>query len=302
MDIIDERNVRIQPLNNDWYGNAVAAVDMLRLDWLHPIISGNKWYKLRLNVLYAQEHNYKTLVTFGGGHSNHLAATAHAAKVAGLRSVGVVRGKYLQLTATLEACAKDGMELIFVTQADYSSKQEPEWERELAQHFDEIYIIPEGGANDAGRKGAELICRFIKDSYTHILLSVGTGTTLTGIRNKANVAQQVIGFAPLKQGAYLKEHIAPHLHADKNVNWDVLDAWHFGGFGKCTDELIDFMNEFYSMNKIPLDVIYTSKMMYGVRDMMSSGYFLPADKVLCIHTGGLQGNAMVNHRLLQHHS
>ena len=302
MDIIDERNVRIQPLNNDWYGNAVAAVDMLRLDMLHPIISGNKWYKLRLNVLYAQEHNYKTLVTFGGGHSNHLAATAHAAKVAGLRSVGVVRGKYLQLTATLEACAEDGMELIFVTQTDYSNKKEPEWELELAEHFDEIYLIPEGGANDAGRKGAELICRFIDGRYTHIALSVGSGTTLTGIRNKAASEQKVMGFAPMKQGAYLKDHIEPHLHADKNANWDVLDTWHFGGFGKWTDELIDFMNAFYTTNKIPLDIIYTSKMMYGMREMISASHFQPSDKILCIHTGGLQGNTMVNDRLRQHHS
>ena len=299
MDIIDERRVVIQPLNKAWYGGRVAAVDMLRLDVLHPIISGNKWYKLRLNVLHARENGFKTLVTFGGGFSNHLAATAYAAKVAGLGCVGIIRGNYPKLTPTLEECRRNGMELIFITRADYNRKDEPEWVKTLVAHFDDLFIIPEGGANEPGRKGAELICRFIKPDHTHIAVSVGSGTTLEGIRNGTVACQEVMGFAPMKQGIYLKEHIEKHLHADKQANWQLFDTWHFGGFARWNEELVSFMNTFYETNHIPLDMVYTAKMMYGIKDMLNSGAFAPGARILCIHTGGLQGNVLLKDRLIQ---
>ena len=293
MVIIDEKNVVIQPLAPSWFNSKVEALDVLRLDLLHPVVSGNKWYKLQLNVMYARDHNYKTLVTFGGGYSNHLIATAYTAARAGLGSVGIVRGKYDHLTPTLEACKNEGMELIFATKEEYDTQGEPAWEKELARHFDEIFIIPEGGANEWGRKGAGLICRFIPDNYTHIAVDVGSGTTITGIRNKTPEHQYILGFVPMKQGSYMKDHIAPHLAAGKNVNWHLSDNWHFGGFGKWNDELISFMNDFYRTNNIPLDIIYSSKMMFGLNDLLHQDYFKPTDRIICIHSGGLQGNTSV---------
>jgi 1-aminocyclopropane-1-carboxylate deaminase len=177
------------------------------------------------------------------------------------------------------------MELIFVTKEDYDTQTHPEWEQRLAAQFDELYIIPEGGANEWGRKGAGLISRFITEEYTHIALSVGSGTTHTD--------QIVMGFAPMKQGTYLTDHIAPHLTPEKNTNWQLFDNWHFGGFGKWNSELIDFMNHFYHTNHIPLDIIYTSKMMYGIGQLIAQNHFKITDKILCIHTGGLQGNISV---------
>lgn len=293
MDIIDERRAVIQPINKFWYKNKVAALDMLRLDQIHPIISGNKWYKLRLNMAHAIEHKYKTIVTFGGGYSNHLIATAFAANKFGIPSVGIIRGKYERLTPTLEACKAEGMELIFVSQEDYKNKHQPDWAKSMATHFDEIFIIPEGGANEWGRAGAGLIDRFVKDSYTHIAVSVGTGTTLIGLRNSLKDSQTVMGFAPMKQGSYLKDYIGEHLKPEKNKNWALYDQWHFGGFGKWSEEQIAFMNEFYKDNQIPLDVVYTSKMMYGIREMLTDNFFSVSDRVLCIHSGGLQGNVSV---------
>jgi len=293
MGTIDDRNVVVQPLNKFWYGKKVASMDMLRLDLLHPVVSGNKWYKLRLNLLHAVDNGFKTIVTFGGGYSNHLIATACAARMFKLPSVGIVRGRYDVLTPTLEACIAEGMELIFVSQDDYKNKHEPEWAQNLVAHFDELFIIPEGGANEWGRTGAGLIDRFIDDSYTHIILSVGTGTTLIGLRNKLPDHQQILGFVPMKQGGYLKEYISEHLPFEKDGNWQLFDSWHFGGFGKWNDELIGFMNDFYRENKILLDVVYTSKMMYGMKQMLEQNEFNTCDKVLCIHTGGLQGNASV---------
>jgi len=271
---------------------------MLRLDLVHPIVSGNKWYKLRLNMKHAIERGFKTIVTFGGGYSNHLIATAFAAKKFGFPSVGIVRGKYDVLTPTLQACKDEGMELIFVSQDDYNNKDEPKWARKLAVHFDELFIIPEGGANEWGRAGAGLINRFVDTSYTHIILAAGTGTTLTGLRNKLDNKQQILGFVPMKQGGYIAGHIDEHLLPDKNKNWRLFDEWHFGGFGKWNAELLMFMNGFYTTNNIPLDMVYTGKMMYGLQQMLIADYFDKEDRILCIHSGGLQGNVTVKDQLV----
>ena len=295
---IDERLAVIQPLNKFWYQKKVATMDMLRLDLLHPVVSGNKWFKLRLNMKHAVENGYKTVVTAGGGYSNHLIATAFTARRFGLASVGIVRGKYDQLTPTLEACKAEGMELIFVSKEEYSGKDEPGWAKNFVTHFDEILFIPEGGANEWGRAGAALLNRFINDSYTHIAVAVGTGTTLIGLRNSIGMQQQIIGFVPMKGGDYLYKYVGAHLYEGKNKNWQLIDKYHFGGFGKWDKELPGFMNDFYKENKIPLDIVYTSKMMYGIHDMLMDNYFSVSDRVLCIHSGGLQGNVSVKGELV----
>jgi len=300
MGIIDESHVVVQPLHNEWYDGKVAAIDMLRLDLVHPVVSGNKWYKLRLNMKHAVESGFKNIVTFGGGYSNHLIATAFTAKMFGLRSVGIVRGKYPVLTPTLVACKEQGMELIFVSQEDYNNNPDSyrgEWAEKLVAHFDEIFIIPEGGANEWGRAGAGLIDRFVDHGYTQVAVSVGTGTTFIGLRNKIGLQQQLLGFVPMKQGTYLNGYIKEHIVAGADANWQLFDAWHFGGFGKWDNELIRFMNDFYRINHIPLDIVYTSKMMYGVRQMLDRYFFTKEDRVLCIHTGGLQGNTSVQSML-----
>ena len=299
MVIIDDRLAVIQPLSKFWYQNKVAALDMLRLDLLHPVVSGNKWYKLRLNMKYANEHGFKTIVTAGGGYSNHLIATAFAANKFGIASVGIVRGKYDRLTPTLEACKAEGMELIFVSKEEYADKDTPDWANNFVRHFDEILFIPEGGANEWGRAGAALLNRFIADSYTHVVLAVGSGTTMIGIRNSIAATQQVMGFVPMKGGAYLDKYIESHLHPGQNGNWQLTDEYHFGGFGKWNLELIRFMNEFYKENHIPLEIIYTSKMMYGLHQMLMDNQFSAStDRILCIHSGGLQGNVTVKGQLI----
>lgn len=294
---IDESHVTIQPIPGHWHDNKVAVVDMLRLDLIHPVVSGNKWFKLRLNMKHAIEGGFKVIVTFGGGYSNHLIATAFAAKMFGLPCIGIVRGKYDMLTPTLQACIDNGMELIYVSHEDYKNKDQPQWAKELVAHFDDIFIIPEGGDNEWGRAGAALISRFINDSYSHVAVSVGTGTTLAGLRTSLPARQQILGFVPMKQGVYLHDHISGHLPIEKNTNWQLFDSWHFGGFGKWNDELITFMNDFYEISHIPLDIVYTSKMMYGVRQMIVNESFANDARILCVHTGGLQGNSSLKDRL-----
>lgn len=270
-------------------------VAILRLDLLHPVISGNKWFKLKQNLSFAQEKGYKKIITFGGAYSNYLIATAAAAKEAGLQSIAIVRGYHAKenLTQTLKDCTIYGMQLQFVTREEYALKNEKDWLKNLSAQYPDAYIIPEGGNNELARKGIEEIALIIPDVYTHITVSVGTGTTFAGLRNAIDEKVRMVGFVPMKNGAYLKNE----LQLEKG-NWELIDDYHFGGFGKWNDELIDFMNEFYRINKIPLDIVYTSKMMYGLQEMIEKNEFDKGARILTIHTGGLQGNIGVADKLV----
>jgi 1-aminocyclopropane-1-carboxylate deaminase len=297
MDIIDESKIEIQSLTQEWIGNDSISIDMLRLDLIHPIISGNKWYKLRHNIECAAQHGYNTILTFGGPYSNHLSATAGTAKAYGLSSIGIVRGNG-QITETLKQCDEMGMELYFISREEYKQKENPEFLETLSAQLGKPYVIPEGGANELGRTGSEKIEWEIPEGYTHVCVSVGTGTTFIGLRNALSPDIHLLGFVPMKQGTYLAEEIKLHLKKGRDVNWQLFDQWHFGGFGKCNEQLTDFMNDFYRSNNIPLDVVYTAKMMYGISQMKDNGRFPVGARILCIHTGGLQGNVSVKGRLI----
>lgn len=286
----------IHVLPTEWHAHRVAEVAMLRLDVIHKDVSGNKWYKLKYNIQYCIDNNISTILTFGGGYSNHLAATAVMAKLAGLNSIGIIRGQYFQSTPTLDFCMDNGMEIHAVAHEDYKKKNEAGFLAELSAKFPDAYIIPEGGANDLGQKGVSEIVPMIPAGYNYIAVSVGTGTTLAGILNAIPAGVNVEGFAPMKGGAYLKEDITAGLNGNKQ-QFELYDNWHFGGFGKHSHELIGFMNEFYRQTHIPLDKVYTAKMMFGISERIMNGHY-PADaRILCIHTGGLQGNLSIAEQL-----
>lgn len=293
---IDEGKVFIQHLK----GFASLPVSMLRLDELHPVISGNKWYKLKHNLIEVKEKKLAGVLTFGGVWSNHLAATAGAAKEAGVKAVAIVRGFHGKenLTPTMKHCLDYGMELQFVSREEYSLKEEEVYLNNLQEQYPELLIIPYGGSNEAGRKGAAEIATLIPSDYNHVCCSVGSGTTFMGLRNTLPSATKLIGFVPMKKGIYLKEEMQPHLSAPYGGNWELVDEFHFGGFGKWNVELLGFMNEIVTAHQLPLDVVYTSKMMYGVRALIQRDFFPSNSKILCVHSGGLQGNASVAQQLI----
>lgn len=299
MAITPDSQPYIQTIDGGWYNNKVAEVAMLRLDVIHAEVSGNKWYKLKYNVNHCQKHGVNSILTFGGAYSNHLAATAAMASMSGLKSIGIVKGKYAEvnLTPTLQACINHGMQLVYVTNEEYRDKNETAYLSVLAERFDSPLIIPEGGANALGRVGAEEIASLIPERFTHIIVSVGTGTTLIGIVNACKDDVAVGGFAPMKGGAYLNDEVKQHIKLSKAGDYRIYDEWHFGGFGKHNEELILFMNRFYIQHNIPLDMVYTAKMMYGVKAQIDQGVYSPDAKILCIHTGGLQGNKSLDRQL-----
>lgn len=284
--------IPIQPVHAEIAVRNGIRLDMLRLDKTDRIVSGNKWFKLIRNMQAARAGGHRTLLSFGGPWSNHLVAMAAAAQDAGFASVGIVRGLHFadNYTSSLHWCADMGMQLRFLSREAYALKDDPVFLEGLRREWDDPYIIPEGGANRQGREGAGLIAQYIPAHYTHICLAAGTGTTLTGLREKLPVAQQIIGFVPMKQGRYLETAIAGWLSEGQNRSWSLTDAYHFGGFGKMTISLREWIQQFYQTHGIPLDRVYTAKMMYGVTDMIAQGAFPDGAQILCIHTGGLQGN------------
>ncbi len=265
---------------------------ILRLDKTHSHSSGNKWYKLKYNLEEAKKQNKNTLLTFGGAFSNHLSATAAAGKEYGFNTIGIIRGDELtgEENSTLRFAKDSGMKLHFVSREEYRKKSTPEFNEGLKKQFGNFYLLPEGGTNDLAVAG----CREILDSVTipfdFICCAVGTGGTLAGIISSLKKNQKAIGFSVLKGAQFLSNEVNTLLKFPSHIsNWEIQQEYHFGGYAKYTPELLKFIADFEKQNSIPLDQVYTGKMMYGIYDMVRQNYFQKGSVVIAIHTGGLQG-------------
>lgn len=288
---IAESNIFIQDVSDTWLcPDPLIHLSVLRLDLIHPVISGNKWFKLKYNLAAAEEQGFDRILTFGGAYSNHLIASAAAAAEAGLKATGIVRGWHAaaQETPTLRHCRQYGMELLFVSRADYARKEEPIFQQQLLAQTGPAFIIPEGGQNEFGRKGAGEIAGLIPDDATHVCVSVGSGTTFIGLRQQLPDHQFLLGFAPFKNGEKMKDTLSPFIPSESN--WALNADYHFGGFAKWHAALQDFMHRSVAETALPLDRVYTAKLFFGMRDLISGGYFAPGSRIIVIHTGGLQGN------------
>ncbi len=270
-----------------------------REDLLHPYISGNKFRKLHYNLQKAKAENQTTLLTFGGAFSNHILAVAAAGKENGLKTIGVIRGEELRSkileNPTLKMAQEFGMVFEFVSREVYRSKQEADFIQTLQQRYGEFYLLPEGGTNDLAVQGCEEILVESDADFDFICCAVGTGGTISGIVNSSKVGQQVLGFPALK-GDFLTEDIRKFVNKS---NWQLMTDYHFGGYAKVDELLIEFINDFYQKFQVPLDPVYTGKMAFGVLDLIEKKKFPKGSKILMIHCGGLQGVAGMNALLKQ---
>lgn len=260
-----------------------------REDVLHDEISGNKFRKLKYNLIEAKKIGFTKLLTFGGAYSNHIAAVAAAGRDYGFETIGIIRGEELVLkyqeNPTLKKASENGMRFSFVSRTQYRDKTNPDFLVELRQQFGGSYVIPEGGTNELAVKGCEEILTTDDDLFDFICCAVGTGGTISGIINSLQPHQKALGFPALK-GDFLFDEINKYA---KNNQWDLITDYHFGGYAKINEQLKQFMDQFYKKYLITLDPVYTSKLTFGVIDLISKGYFKPYSKILLIHTGGLQG-------------
>jgi len=268
-----------------------TTVDVLRLDLIHPVISGNKWFKLKEYLDEAKQANKKIIASFGGAYSNHIIATAAAAKASGLKSIGIIRGeKPTTFSHTLTDAVQFGMKLYFISRKDYKDKNVPQEVFEDCNK-NSIYFIKEGGYGKKGAEGAKQILQLTDTSkYTHIIAAVGTGTTLAGLIESAQPYQEITGISVLKNNFSLVEEIKNLLPDAKKNRFTLIHDYHFGGYAKYTTELIRFMNNWYHQTGIPSDFVYTGKLFFAVNDLIEKKYFPPESKLLIIHSGGLQGN------------
>ncbi len=269
--------------------NTTVQLFIRREDLIHPFVSGNKFRKLKYNLKEAKIQHQTTLLTFGGAYSNHIAATAFAGKENGFATIGVIRGDELatsiETNPTLVFAQQCGMQFYFVSREEYRKKDTAEFLQKLKQLFGDFYLVPEGGTNTLAVQGCQEILSNGDKIYDCICTAVGTGGTLSGIINSSFDHQKVLGFPSLK-GSFLQKDIRKFA---TNQNWELVEDYHFGGYAKVTDDFIRFLNAFYYETKIPLDPVYTGKMVFGVIDLIKKNYFPDYSKVLLIHTGGIQG-------------
>ncbi len=294
-------NVPTQEIKARFLDNAAVQLHIRREDLIHADVSGNKFRKLKYNILQAQKNGYKQLLTFGGAYSNHIAATAAAGKLCGLQTIGVIRGeelgdmleKTLESNDTLRFAKQQGMQLHFVTRTQYREKTTAGFLEELIRYFGDFYLIPEGGTNELAILGCQEILTKEDGIYDYICCAVGTGGTISGIINATGDQQHVLGFPALK-GNFLRKEIECYT---AKTNWSLMDSYHFGGYGKVNQELVTFMNSFKKDNTILLDPLYTGKMLYGLYDLIKTEYFPKKSRILAVHTGGLQGISGINKQL-----
>lgn len=260
-----------------------------REDQIHPFVSGNKFRKLKYNVLQLQKDGYKGMITFGGAFSNHIAAVAALGNELDFPTIGFIRGEELEHqinnNPTLKFAQNHGMTFQFLTREKYHLKNDQDFLASLKEEFPQYLILPEGGTNELAVKGCEEILTSKDADFNIIACCVGTGGTISGIINSALPNQKILGFPALKED-FLQKDISKF--AIQN-NWKLVRDYHFGGYGKVSNELVCFINHFYEQTNIPLDPIYMGKMAFGIVDLIQKKYFNQNDKILMIHSGGLQG-------------
>ena len=288
-------HVHLQKLLDPLLDKKAIRLFVKREDLIHERMSGNKWRKLKYNVLEAAAKKNDTLLTFGGAYSNHIAATAAAGKQFGFHTIGLIRGEAAQtLNPTLQYAVDCGMHLRYVSREDYRDKSSKSFSEKYLLDFSDCYLIPEGGTNLLAVKGCEEILSDVEIDFDYVSCAVGTGGTLSGLINSLKPHQSALGFPSLKAADFLNDEIAKYV---SNYQWTLNLDYHFGGYAKVNKALIDFINNFKTTHQISLDPVYTGKMLFGLWDLIEKDYFRRGSTIIAIHTGGLQGIEGMNQRI-----
>jgi len=288
---IDLSKIKLQKLSVPLFNNKGISMDILRTDLIHPVISGNKWFKLKYHLQDAKQNGKTGIISFGGAFSNHLLAITCACAIEGLNSVGIIRGEEPAIySPTLLQLQEWGMELHFVSRNDYRNKTA--LQEKLSDQFSQYYWVNEGGQGPLGIKGAAEMLQLVTASdYSHIACAVGTGTMMAGLMNAALPHQRVVGVSALKIPDQQENELLSFLTENSSHNsFEILYDYHEGGYAQKTESLIRFMNDFYRHHSIPSDFVYTAKLFNAIMKQTEAGYFPPGSKILVIHSGGLQGN------------
>ncbi len=296
--MINYSKTPIQELKSQLFEQHGVRVLVKREDLNHAFVSGNKWWKLKYNLEEAVRLDHDVLLTFGGAYSNHIFATAAAGKELGLKTIGIIRGEeVLPLNHTLSFAKSCGMKLHYISREAYRKKTESDFIEQLHQEFGNFYLIAEGGTNELAVKGCAEFAEQLNNEidFDYLCLSIGTAGTMAGMIEGTNSSKYLIGFSSLKGGEFLVEEIR-RMTSPEKTNWSINSDYHFGGYGKTPSELKNFITEINDIHQLPLDIVYTSKMFFGVLDLIAKGYFKKGSTLLVLHTGGFQGNPNENEK------
>lgn len=285
--------LRTTPLQHPLLREKRVDMQVLRLDEMKGEVSGNKFFKLKYNLQEAIAQGHTQVLTFGGAYSNHIYATASAAKELGLASIGILRGEQIDpQNPSLQHAQARGMRLHGISRAAYREKTSPAFLASLEQEFGRFYLIPEGGTNALAIQGTAEILDKNHATFTHICTCIGTGGTFAGLASALLPQQELLGFSALKgEGIRTElEQLLLHHQIFPRGAYRVLTHYHQGGYAKWSSELIEFIHWFWEEFGVPLDPIYTGKMAYGCWDLLKNDLLPPGTRLLMVHTGGLQGN------------
>jgi len=287
----------LQSISHPLFKHHQLTVSIKRDDLLHPIISGNKWRKLKHNLITAKKLNKTSIISFGGAYSNHIHALAFACYQQGLNSIGIIRGEpeYNNIF-TLTWAQHWGMKLIFVDRHTYKKRQQLEYLQQLQQQYPDSFIVPEGGSNELALPGVAEICHELDNQtdYHTLMLPVGSGGTLAGLVLGDKGQHDLLGIGILKQGIN-KDYLANEVNsllpntARYFGNWQINGDFHRGGYGKFSPPDCTRIIEFMQHTNIPFEPVYSGKMLLACLDLIAQGYFVAGSKIVLLHTGGLQG-------------
>lgn len=283
----------IQELESSLLKLKSVRVFVKRDDLIHPTLSGNKWRKLKYNLANAKSQDYKTLLTFGGAFSNHIHATAAAGKIFGFNTIGIIRGEaHESLNPTLTFAREQNMHLEYVSRQDYRKKTQSEFITYLHDKFGDFYLIPEGGSNELALPGCQEIIHEINAQLSlpvdYVCTACGSGGTLAGLA-LAKSSSKILGFAVLKNAGFLNDDVRKLLGNSGSACWQINLDYHFGGYAKRTQELMEFLHKFRQDFRIPIEPVYTAKMFFGLFDMIRDEQIPKNSTIVALHTGGLQG-------------
>lgn len=291
-------------------GELGVSIQVLRLDTFCPQMSGNKFFKLKYNILHAIDNGYEQLLSFGGAYSNHIHALAMAGKMSGLKTIGIIRGERVEpLNPTLRDAHEAGMKLYFVSREEYRERNDPAYLLQLGEKYGRSLVIPEGGSNLLGIQGCSEIIdhihHHIGQAYDYLILPCGTAATMAGIVARAPEGKKVIGISVLKAGDSLDSELARFLGAIGSEGqglWQIEQAYHCGGYAKISPRLNDFISDFERRYQIALDHVYTGKCFLGLFDLINKQVIPEGSRVVAIHTGGMQGERGMQRPLAKLHA
>jgi 1-aminocyclopropane-1-carboxylate deaminase len=285
-----------QVIKPHWANLQNIQISIKRDDLLHPIISGNKWRKLKYALLEASDNKVTHIVSFGGGYSNHLHALGYCCQQLGIRLSTIIRGNYSQnLSPMLRDLLSWGTDIQYVDRVTYQQRDQPQYLKTLATKYPHALLIPEGGSQQQALKGVAEIIQELTYKYDYILAPVASGGTLAGLvdgltQSGDSVTCKVLGVAVLKGRGYLEQLVKDLLvDRDRKVDWAITHDYHFGGYAKSNNELRQFCSECQQTSQIPLEPVYSGKLFYALYQLTINGYFPIGSRVLVLHTGGLQG-------------